>query len=195
MTTTAIRAIPMTYRGTRFRSTLEADWAATFDSLGWISWSYEPEPVQIGNLSYLPDFYLYNQRLWCEAKGPHDERIDKPRAVQRALDLECDRAMSGDESAEWWLATGPSPLVVILRPPGPGDMACWEAASNEHDIHLAECVQCEHYYFVDMQGDWSCRYGCNRKDSDYYGTPFRDHWASGRFPFTRAPRPERKGGR
>lgn len=33
--------MPTTYQGVRFRSTLEADWAATFDALG-VAWQCYP---------------------------------------------------------------------------------------------------------------------------------------------------------
>ena len=57
-----------------FRSTLEADWAATLDSLS-IGWQYEPEGVQLpsGEL-HRPDFYLPGIATWLEVKGPHGER-------------------------------------------------------------------------------------------------------------------------
>jgi hypothetical protein len=45
--------IPTKYRGTMFRSRLEARWAAFFDLLGW-EWVYEP----IDGHGYVPDFAL-----------------------------------------------------------------------------------------------------------------------------------------
>jgi hypothetical protein len=47
------RGIPTTYRGVRFRSRIEARWAAFFDALGW-PWSYEPIDLDY----YIPDFIL-----------------------------------------------------------------------------------------------------------------------------------------
>lgn len=49
----AIKAIPTTYNGTRFRSRLEARWAAFFDMCHW-RWSYEPQDFN----GYIPDFSL-----------------------------------------------------------------------------------------------------------------------------------------
>jgi len=49
-----MRAIPTVYRGVRFRSRLEATWAAFFDLVGW-EWRYEP----IDLAGYIPDFVLY----------------------------------------------------------------------------------------------------------------------------------------
>jgi hypothetical protein len=107
-----IKAVPKWYKGTLFRSTLEADWAATFDGLGWY-WNYEPEAIELPDgTRYRPDFWLPAQKIWCEVKGPHNERITKPLALQEAL---------GYEGFEW-----AQDLVVILRPPGPGETAVWE---------------------------------------------------------------------
>lgn len=81
-----IRAIPKTYSGVRFRSTLEADWACTLDRLS-IRWQYEPGPVKLpsGEL-YLPDFYLPDVTTWLEVKGPHDERIGKVHELAKAVE-------------------------------------------------------------------------------------------------------------
>jgi hypothetical protein len=46
-------AIPTEYGGTRFRSRLEARWAAFFDALSW-DWDYEPIDLD----GYIPDFVL-----------------------------------------------------------------------------------------------------------------------------------------
>lgn len=62
-----ISAIPTTYRGTAYRSRLEARIAASFDRLG-VPFDYEPEAFQIGDVQYLPDFYLSAARVWVEAK-------------------------------------------------------------------------------------------------------------------------------
>lgn len=76
-----IQAVPRTYRGVRFRSTLEADWAATLDAFS-IAWQYEPEAVQLpsGDL-YRPDFYLPQCTTWLEVKGPHNDRLSKTREL------------------------------------------------------------------------------------------------------------------
>lgn len=46
-------SVPTTYNGTRFRSRLEARWAAFFGRLGW-PWEYEPFDAA----GYIPDFVL-----------------------------------------------------------------------------------------------------------------------------------------
>ena len=47
-------SIPTTYHGRRFRSRLEARWAAMFDLLGW---KYEYEPYDLNG--WIPDFALF----------------------------------------------------------------------------------------------------------------------------------------
>jgi hypothetical protein len=140
----AITAVPTTYRGTRFRSTLEADWAATFDSMGWY-WEYEPIAVALLNGErYRPDFYLPGQRVWCEVKGPHDERLAKAILLQKTASY---------DAYSW-----ESKLVVILRPPAPGDVAVWHGTNDEQDIVLVRCSECDHYCFLDYNGIWACRH-------------------------------------
>lgn len=53
MTTPTRSGIPTTFRGTNFRSRLEARWAAFFDLVGW-SWIYEP--MDLGG--WIPDFLV-----------------------------------------------------------------------------------------------------------------------------------------
>lgn len=176
-----VRATPTWYRGTRFRSTLEADWAATFDEFGWY-WEYEPVAVQLADgTNYRPDFYLKSQSVWCEVKGPHNERLDKAEALQDALTY---------DAWEWG-----SGLVVILRPPGPGEKAQWEGALRTQDIVIVRCPECEHYGFMDYAGTWSCRrHMRNRKEPNkFWLAEGGGLWYPGELPFTRTPRPKRKG--
>lgn len=49
-----IAAIPTTYKNVRFRSRLEASWAAFFDLCSW-PWEYEP----VDMAGYIPDFAIY----------------------------------------------------------------------------------------------------------------------------------------
>ncbi len=54
---TAVRGIRTTYAGTRFRSRLEARWAAFFDLVGW-GWTYEPFDVE----GWIPDFLIHGDK-------------------------------------------------------------------------------------------------------------------------------------
>ncbi len=76
-----ITALPTTYRGTTFRSRLEARWAVFFDTLG-IRWEYEPEGFALPSGNYLPDFRLPGLDMFVEVKPArvddlrHGELVD-----------------------------------------------------------------------------------------------------------------------
>lgn len=167
-----IRAVPLEYRGILFRSTLEADWAATLVELGIDTWSYEPDLVDIGGARYLCDFYLPAQSVWLEVKGPHDERIDKPTRLAKALRPDRDD----------WRA----PIVVIGRVPIQG-CASWHGTEEAQDIVLWNCRRCDHVSFVDLAGTWQCRV-CGAWAKPYDLTAV-EHYRSQTIPFARAPRP------
>lgn len=171
-----VKATRMQYRGTWFRSTLEADWAATFDELGW-HWQYEPVSVQLDDKThYRPDFYLPSQRVWCEVKGPHNERIKKPHQLQAALHYD-----------PW---TWDNDVVVVLRPPGPGEMAMWCGTDDAQDIVMVRCPECQHHGFMDFNGYWTCRrhVRLQREPNKFWTDPDGGLWYPGELPFTRAPR-------
>lgn len=178
-----LRPIPTWYQGIKFASTLEADWAATFDDWGWF-WQYEPEGIQLPSGTwYRPDFHLPDQKVWCEVKGPHNERISKAAELQEALFAE----------EEEWLQFD-AHLVVILRPPGPGDTAMWEGALSRQDMVLMRCSECEHLVWMDYEGLWSCRHHLATNWAK--NKPWRPDGALYRpdqLSFTRVPRPPSRG--
>ena len=115
-----IRAIPVVYGGTLFRSTLEARWALVFDRCGFV-WRYEPEAfalVEDRGRHYLPDFSI-------EDKGYVEIKPMEPsaREVKRCASL----AKTTDDIV--WLLYGevgharallfyPSGLLERFGPPG-----------------------------------------------------------------------------
>ena len=56
------------YRNVTFRSSLEAEWAAFFDTKD-IYWQYEPQTFTDGINWYLPDFFLKDCFLRSDHKG------------------------------------------------------------------------------------------------------------------------------
>lgn len=58
-----MKAIPTSYRGTNFRSRIEARWAVFFDLVEW-PWEYEPIDLE----GYIPDFILtFDRPGWSTA--------------------------------------------------------------------------------------------------------------------------------
>ncbi len=178
----AVTATRTRYRGTWFESTLEADWAATFDAWDWY-WEYEPVAVKLpSGENYRPDFRLPAQRVWAEVKGPHNERIHKPAELQQAV---------GYDEWEW-----ASDLVVVLRPPAAGNLAMWEGVQEGQDIVLVRCPECERHGFMDYSGFWTCRYHLRvqREPNKFWMAPGGAFYMPGELEFTRAPRPGRRSG-
>jgi hypothetical protein len=63
------RAVPTCYRGTTFRSRLEADAAFLFDHLG-LGWEFEAHSFLLDNgLHYRPDFLVASRSMWAETRG------------------------------------------------------------------------------------------------------------------------------
>lgn len=176
----AIRATRTNYRGTWFASTLEADWAATFDAIDW-DWQYEPVAVKLASGEhYRPDFYLPAQRVWCEVKGPHNERISKVAELQAALGYD-----------EWdWAAD----LVIVLRPPGPGETAQWHGARDDQDIVVVRCPECGHLGFMDYAGTWTCRrhLRVSKEPNKFWIDEGGALYRPGDLTFRRAPRQARR---
>lgn len=108
-----MRAIPTVYRGTQFRSRLEASWAAHFDARR-MPWRYEPEGFTLRDgTNYLPDFYLPTARAWAEVKGNHNERLDKMELF--AAELWADSGAGIPTRFEVW--DQDAPMVVLLSAP------------------------------------------------------------------------------
>lgn len=141
-----MRSIPTTYRNVKFRSRLEAKWAAFFDRLGVI-WEYEPDGYLTSAGPYLPDFLLPwvwarngTQGVFLEVKPeyPSKEEQDKAEAL-------C-------------LGSGRTVLVVTESPlPKQWGVPQWEEfiefrpmdgpdgdrfAGWDNPLHLARCSSC-----------------------------------------------------
>jgi len=66
-----IKSHPTLYKGTMFRSRLEARWAAFFDLAEW-EWQYEP----IDLVGWTPDFYVKFPCSHSECNGYHDLLVE-----------------------------------------------------------------------------------------------------------------------
>lgn len=103
-----MKAIPTTYRGTPFRSRLEAQWAEFFDALS-IAWQYEPEGYTNGSVCYLPDFWLPSVWHRAQRQGVFFEvKPSSPLAgeIEKAVMLACGSGR---------------PVILAAAPPKPPD--------------------------------------------------------------------------
>lgn len=124
-----IAALPTIYRGTQFRSLLEACWAATLDSLG-VVWEYEPTTFDLpSGAKYLPDFHLPEIGTWIEVKGPGVPRIEKAYELGKMLGCDC-----RDFSCACERAGGE--MVIIGHPPTPLDV--WNGDAYRHWPRVAK---------------------------------------------------------
>lgn len=69
------------YKGIEMRSLAEARVAGKLDRLG-VKWQYEPRVFVLGKwrVTYLPDFYLPELKVWIEVKGPEPTRYERHKA-------------------------------------------------------------------------------------------------------------------
>lgn len=56
------------YKGILMKSSWEINIAKWLDKMNW-KWQYEPKRFELTNLTYLPDFYLPDRKIWWEVKG------------------------------------------------------------------------------------------------------------------------------
>ena len=100
-------ARPTEYNGARFRSRLEARWAAFFDICGW-RWDYEPPTDFCG---WLPDFVLYSteqtSRVYVEVKpitslcAETTQKIDQSGCSDEVLLLGETTPVSARDPGSW----------------------------------------------------------------------------------------------
>jgi hypothetical protein len=122
-----IAAIPTVYRGRRYRSRLEARWAAFFDLLGW---RHEYEPFDLG--AWSPDFLLPDWNLLTEVK-PMDE-LDSAE-WEKAVGA-CERRGLLHETADRSALNGVLMLGVAPRMPkenGRAVRAGWIGLQPDYD--------------------------------------------------------------
>jgi hypothetical protein len=74
----------ITYKSIKLRSSYEVVLAKGFDALG-IAWIYEPQRFDLGECTYLPDFYLPDLGVYWEAKGWLDPESRKRIRLFRQL--------------------------------------------------------------------------------------------------------------
>lgn len=169
-----VQAIPTDYAGTRFRSRLEAKWAAFFDLCHW-RWSYEPEDFP----GYIPDFALwFRVPVLVEVKplrfdeSDHDaEILDETRRkfIRAGIKGEAlilgTRVTSPTDGAEF-----PYQRIGMLMDvdPATDEASPWDWAFAFH------CDHCGRFSFASESNSWHCRAGgCI---DEYNGSSHLNEW-------------------
>lgn len=133
-----MKAIPTRYKGTEFRSRLEASWAAHFDTRR-MPWQYEPEGFTLSDAAnYLPDFYLPTARAWAEVKGDHQQRVSKVEQFAADLWAESGATETYDPKA---------PMVVLIggmlsEPEVPKAPLGVRGLGRRYSANFARCKEC-----------------------------------------------------
>lgn len=194
-----MKALPLTYNRIQFRSRLEADFAATLDSLN-VPWQYEPEGFEMSDgTCYSPDFWLPTSKAWLEVKGDHNLGVDK---VHRF-------------AADLWAASGAAdtydrdaPLVLLGRGPKHdgiehyNELRPWPTVlgvmgfDKRYSVTLVQCPNCRQRTYIALWQPW-CR-SCGKDaapDEDGVLDAWMDSSMDIRFNngFIRVPRPAGKG--
>lgn len=178
--TEGIEPVPRDYRGTEFRSSLEANWAATLDSLS-IEWEYEPKTFTLpSGEGYLPDFYLPKVGTWIEVKGTGIPRVEKARALAEMLACHCP---PGACSCTWYGGQ----IVLIGHPSLRTEYkrfgtVSWSDAVGGNAL-LGRCTSCDHNSWVRPRISLACRH-CHRRETS--GCDFEHLANSGEIEFRRA---------
>lgn len=153
-----IEAVPRQYAFTGFRSTLEADWAATLDGLG-IVWSYEPKVIDLpSGARYIPDFWLPMLGTWIEVKGPATPRIEKAYEFAETLACSCPpppaSCVCDWEGGQIVIIGRPAwrPLNRMMRH---GSLS-WSGTNGS--AFLTECQFCRNNFWVQPRTSWRCRH-------------------------------------
>lgn len=165
MTTPTRSGIPTTYRGTNFRSRLEARWAAMFDLVGW-SWTYEPLDAD----GYIPDFLIAGARPFFVEVGPcitEREYIDKARKPASLIERPT-------------LVLGVSPLFERLPHYSAGGWFVNEfpEVRSEGPAFWLDCMNDDGDLTVSIFGDGDSAWPCgHRHRAETRERHLRDIWA------------------
>lgn len=144
-----IRPIETSYQGYRFRSRLEARWAAFFDALT-LDWEYEPEGFNFGGERYLPDFWLPRSAAWVEVKPNGVKPDTKLQRFAKAIWAnarqirDAHEASSSEGDGDWspeFSYFYPAEVLLLAGSPGPESYTLW-TLYDTGGIHAGHWVVC-----------------------------------------------------
>lgn len=144
-----IKSLPSYWKGTVFRSRIEARWAVFFDVIK-LRWEYEPEGFVLDDGTwYLPDFWLPEMKRWVEVK-PEIGATDSERAKIEGL-------VKGSGYGCLLLSGSPWPQVYeeCTRDRGLSCGFDWWAAyfSDAHTVHRRSGSPRMFYDWITRLGD------------------------------------------
>ena len=149
------RSIPTIWRGTRYRSKLEADWARAFHGLG-VEAEYEPEGRYYGDTFYLPDFRLPASGQLVEVKA--ETTPDDVRKWLAVLEHTPPRRFTCDVTPDIPLIIArPGGVFDGFRRPRPATPFADFLLDHSRPVDLARCSQCRGWWFLDGDGGWNCQ--------------------------------------
>lgn len=137
---------PTWFNGVRFRSRLEAKWAAFFEMQGW-RWEYEP--MELGG--YLPDFVVHpGQYTPCVAVEVKPLRWDGSEHDLRHLDLAHAKMAGHDWDCE---------ILIVGSAVLPGRLGLVRDDQSRLWCEAVpfRCLDCGHSTFMADDGSWACR--------------------------------------
>ena len=138
---TVIKAKPTVYQGTRFRSRLEARWAAFFDAIGR-EWAYEPKLPELQTMQYQPDFLT-------------DDGADGTTLIEVKPAIDSHQTIQLLEDAKWQAVAEATSCDFVLLIGDPGDWVEGQLVGVGHIAALftpgkewaaaawAECNECQ----------------------------------------------------
>jgi hypothetical protein len=88
-----MKVIQTRWKGTSYRSRLEARWAVVFDFMGW-SYIYEPEGFEHCGEVYLPDFWIEDWKAYVAVK-PTANSMELLEGLHRDLRFQSDMIACG----------------------------------------------------------------------------------------------------
>lgn len=131
-----IAAIPTIYNGRRYRSRLEARWAAFFDRL---QWKFEYEPIDLG--AWSPDFLIHGCGKW------EYRNVKMPTMVEVKPILSFDKSVASRMIGACRSAGFDGGLILA----GTSATYCWVFAP--HKVHPVELVFNRDDYSWDVSCD------------------------------------------
>lgn len=143
-----IRPIETKYNGYRFRSRLEARWAIFFGAVG-LDYQYEVEGFKMGDMEYLPDFYIPSIDRWFEIKG-------KPMSIEEIKKCEQFCYRTDNKNIKFSILIGAPELIQCDNILGISEFTWeWPSASYPSDtLFFAEGLVKEEYYSRFLRGIW-----------------------------------------